>query len=62
MRLGERHGFSHWDALIVAAAQLARYDVLMSEDMQDGLQLEELRIVNPFVQGAVLREGRRKRQ
>jgi predicted nucleic acid-binding protein len=48
MCLGERHGFSHWDALIVAAAQLAGCAVLMTEDMQDGLQLEGVRLCNPF--------------
>jgi predicted nucleic acid-binding protein len=48
MRLGERHGLSHWDALIVAAAQLAGCAVLMTEDMQDGLQLERVRLCNPF--------------
>jgi predicted nucleic acid-binding protein len=50
MRLGERHGFSHWDALIVAAAQLAGCSVLMTEDMQDGLQLDGLRLMNPFAE------------
>jgi predicted nucleic acid-binding protein len=48
MRLGERYGFSHWDALIVAAAQLAACTVLLSEDMQDGLQLDGLTLRNPF--------------
>jgi predicted nucleic acid-binding protein len=48
MRLGERHGFSHWDALIVAAAQLAECDVIYTEDMQDGLRLDGLSICNPF--------------
>jgi len=51
MRLGERHGFSHWDALIVAAAQLAECDVIYTEDMQDGLRLDGLSICNPFGQG-----------
>jgi predicted nucleic acid-binding protein len=36
--------------MIVAAALLAGCDVLYSEDMHDGLVIEErLRIVNPFV-------------
>ena len=48
MRLGERHGISHWDALIVAAARLAGCAVLMTDDMQDGLQLDGLRLKNPF--------------
>ncbi|MFT4241842.1 MAG: PIN domain-containing protein [Acidovorax sp.] len=50
MRLCERYGFSHWDSLIVAAAQLAGCDTLYSEDMQHGQQLDGLlRIQNPFL-------------
>lgn len=48
MRLGERHGLSHRDSLIAAAAQLAGCDTLYSEDMQHDQQLEGLRICNPF--------------
>jgi predicted nucleic acid-binding protein len=48
MRLGERYGTSHWDALIVAAAQLAECNVLYSEDMQNGMQMDGLVIRNPF--------------
>ncbi|MFT4101012.1 MAG: PIN domain-containing protein [Burkholderiaceae bacterium] len=48
MRLGERYGFSHWDALIVAAATLADCTILFSEDMQDGQALDGLAIRNPF--------------
>lgn len=47
--LGARYGFSVNDAMIVAAALLGGCTVLYSEDMQDGLLVEErLRIVNPF--------------
>jgi predicted nucleic acid-binding protein len=42
------HGFSFWDALIVQAALLSRCSVLYSEDMQSGLRLGPLQIVNPF--------------
>ncbi len=48
MRLGERYGFSHRDALIAAAAVLADCTVLLSEDMQDGQTLDGLTIRNPF--------------
>jgi len=48
MRLAERHHFSHWDALILASAQLAKCGVLYSEDMQDGMQFDGLSIRNPF--------------
>ncbi|TKT77587.1 PIN domain-containing protein [Aquamicrobium sp. LC103] len=49
MFLAQRHGFSTYDAMIVAAALLAGCDTLWSEDMQNGMIVEEkLRIVNPF--------------
>ena len=52
LRLGERYGFSTYDAMIVASALNAGCDTLWSEDMQNGMQLSEgLRIANPF--GAV---------
>jgi len=48
-RISERYGLSVYDSMIVAAALLAGCDVLYSEDMHDGLVIEErLRIVNPF--------------
>ncbi|MCY4190555.1 MAG: PIN domain-containing protein [Rhodospirillaceae bacterium] len=47
--LGERYGFSVHDAMIVAAALENRCATLYSEDMRDGLRVEErLKIVNPF--------------
>ena len=48
-RLAGRFQFSVYDAMIVAAALLAEADTLYSEDMQDGLLVEDqLRIRNPF--------------
>ena len=47
--LAERYGFSIYDAMIVASALVAGCTTLWSEDMQDGLLVEnQLRIVNPF--------------
>jgi predicted nucleic acid-binding protein len=47
--LAERYGFSIYDAMIVASALVAGCTTLWSEDMQDGLLVEDrLRIVNPF--------------
>lgn len=40
MRIGGRYGLSHWDALIVAAALLAKCDTLYSEDLQHGQVFE----------------------
>ena len=51
--LSARHGVSHWDGLIVAAAQRARCDVLYSEDMPSGRVFDgPLRVVNPFIEGS----------
>jgi predicted nucleic acid-binding protein len=49
LNLSERHGFSTWDAMVVAAALDAGADTLWSEDMHDGLSVAgTLRIRNPF--------------
>jgi predicted nucleic acid-binding protein len=49
LALAERHGFSIFDAMIVAAAVHAECDTLWSEDMQNGMVVEgRLRIVDPF--------------
>jgi predicted nucleic acid-binding protein len=47
--LAERYGLSIYDAIIAASALHADCDTLWSEDMQDGIVLDDrLRIVNPF--------------
>jgi len=47
--LAERYGFSVYDSMIVAAALIEGCTTLWTEDMQDGLLVEDqLRIVNPF--------------
>lgn len=49
LALAERYGLSTYDAMIAAAALHANCDTLWSEDMQDGLLLDDrLPIVNPF--------------
>ncbi len=45
--IGE-HKFSPYDAMIVAAAQLADCTTLYSEDMHDGLVIDGLTISNPY--------------
>jgi predicted nucleic acid-binding protein len=42
------HGLSFRDALIIQAALLSRCTVLYSEDLQAGLRLGPLQILNPF--------------
>lgn len=47
--LRSRYGFSFWDGLIVASALEANVATLYSEDMQNGLQVENCLIIqNPF--------------
>lgn len=47
--IAERYKLSVYDAMIVAAALLGGCDTLYSEDMQDGLLIDDqLRICNPF--------------
>ena len=49
LRIGERHGHSIFDALMIAAALRAGCGTLWSEDMQDGLVIDgRLRIIDPF--------------
>ncbi len=46
--LRERFNFSWYDSLIVAAALEAKCELLVSEDMRDGLAIDGMTIVNPF--------------
>ena len=48
VKLAERYGFSMFDALLIASALNANCSVFYSEDMHDGLVVEEqLQISNP---------------
>ncbi len=42
------HGFSFWDALVVRTAKQAGCRVLLSEDFQDGREIDGLQVLNPF--------------
>jgi len=44
----DRFGLSFWDALVVAAARIGRCRTLLTEDLQDGQDLDGLLVVNPF--------------
>nr|WP_250809864.1 PIN domain-containing protein [Neorhizobium tomejilense] len=48
LELAERYNFSTYDAMIVAAGLLNGCDTLFSEDLQDGMRIESLSIVNPL--------------
>jgi predicted nucleic acid-binding protein len=45
----DRFQLSFRDALIVAAARAAGCGYLLTEDLQDGQVLDDLRVVNPFL-------------
>ncbi len=46
-----KYSLSFWDGLIVASAFAANAEILYSEDMQNGLLVEnKLKIINPFIQ------------
>jgi predicted nucleic acid-binding protein len=52
--IAERYKLSVYDAMIVAAAFLADCDILYSEDMQNGMLINnKLTIVNPFQTAAI---------
>ncbi len=44
----DRFELSFWDALIVAAAHFTGCRYLLSEDLNAGQELDDLRVVNPF--------------
>jgi len=46
--LAKRFQISLYDANIVATAILSRADTLFSEDMQNGMSMESVTVVNPF--------------
>ncbi len=49
LALAERYQFSIHESMIAAAALHAECDILLSEDMHDGLLINDgLRVVNPF--------------
>ena len=47
--IAELARLSFWDSLIVAAAEEAGCEELLTEDMGHGQQVAGVRIVNPFV-------------
>jgi predicted nucleic acid-binding protein len=47
--VGDAFSISFWDSLIVAAAQQASCSYLLTEDLQDGRDLNGVQILNPFL-------------
>ncbi len=46
--LQDRFALSFWDALILSTAHIAGCERILSEDLQEGQELDGLRVVNPF--------------
>ncbi len=47
--VAERYGFGVYDAMIIASALLDGCEILYSEDMQNGMLIDQqVRILNPF--------------
>jgi predicted nucleic acid-binding protein len=46
--LQDRFGFSWWDTLILAAARASACTFLLTEDLQHGQLIDELKIISPF--------------
>lgn len=46
--LRQRYALSFWDSLIVSSALETECSILYSEDMQHGLQIQHLQIINPL--------------
>ncbi len=44
----ENYNISFWDAMIVSAAYSKNAAILLTEDLNEGQQIEGIKIVNPF--------------
>ncbi|WP_370325114.1 PIN domain-containing protein [Euzebya sp.] len=49
--LADRHQMSLWDAMILRAAVTGGCDVVYTEDLADGAELDGITITNPFRDG-----------
>ncbi len=47
-QLCQQHQSQYFDTLIVVVASRAGATILLSEDLQDGFQIQGLRVINPF--------------
>jgi len=50
-KLQDRYQLSFWDSLIVAAAKTTLCGFVLTEDLQDGQELDGVEVVNPFLRG-----------
>ncbi len=48
-KIQDRYRIAFWDSLIVAAAKTASCQWLLTEDLQDGQNLDGIVVINPFL-------------
>lgn len=48
MKISKETQYSYWDSLIIAMAIDTGCSVLYSEDLNNGQEIEGLKIINPF--------------
>ncbi|MFW6139496.1 MAG: PIN domain-containing protein, partial [Spirochaetota bacterium] len=48
--ISKTNGLSYWDALIIAAAQRAKCNILYSEDLNPGQTIATVTVKNPFIE------------
>lgn len=48
VHLHRNHSLSFWDALILQAAKVAGCSQVLSEDLQNGFCVDDVRVINPF--------------
>jgi predicted nucleic acid-binding protein len=58
----QRYPLSWWDALIVAAADMADCTRILSEDLSSKQEYNGIRVVNPFAERRRVKKGRQPRK
>jgi len=47
-KIEDRNSISFWDSLILSAAAVQRCSYLLTEDLNDGQEIDGVRVINPF--------------
>lgn len=50
IKLSQHHDISHWDGLILVAAERADLDTVYTEDLNHGQAYGPVRVCNPFIE------------
>jgi predicted nucleic acid-binding protein len=53
--IARRHDISHWDGLILVAAEKAGLDIVYTEDLNHGQTYGRVRVCNPFIEDFLAR-------